>query len=123
MYQKRGLAGRLMLAVALWLLWGCAHHQPLPDESYHWVYEADGSGQTAVQEWLPAFVAYGHADAFNRIGRPKIRLESDGDQDVYIDPEDPVVYYLKRSFSTEKATYTNLVYRVHFPRVPFSLIP
>jgi hypothetical protein len=30
---------------------------------------------------------------------------------------------MKRRFRTEKATYTNLIYRVHFPKVPYSLIP
>jgi hypothetical protein len=111
------------LAVAAGLLWGCAHNRPLPTESHHWVYQTDGSGPTIVEKWAPTFVAYGHAEAFNRIGQPKVRLESDGDQDVYIDPGDPAIYYIERSFSTEKATYTNLVYRVHFPKVPFSLIP
>ena len=123
MSQKRKLAGWLVLATALWLLWGCAHHQPLPDETRHWVYQADGGGPAMVQRWAPAFVAYGHAERFNRIGRPTVRLTSDGDQTVYVDPEEPVIYYMERAFSTEKASYTNLIYRVHFPEVPFSLIP
>jgi hypothetical protein len=123
MDQKRRRPGWILLTAALWMLWGCAHNQPLPTESRHWVYQADGSGPSIVEKWAPAFVAYGHAEPFNRIGMPRVRLESDGDQDVYIDPDDPVVYYLERSFSTPKATYTNLVYRIHFPKVPFSLIP
>ena len=122
MYQKRRRPGWLLLIAALWMLWGCAH-QPLPRETHHWLYESDGSGPSVVENWAPAFVAYGHAEAYNRIGQPKVRLERDGDQDVYIDPADPIVYYLERSFSTERATYTNLVYRIHFQKVPFSLIP
>ena len=120
--HKRGRTAWLMLAAALCLLWGCAH-QPLPDESSHWVYQADGAGPAIVNKWAPAFVAYGHSDPFNRIGQPKVRLANDGDQEVYVDPQEPVVYSMERSFSTERATYTNLIYRIHFPRVPFSLIP
>jgi hypothetical protein len=113
----------LLLATVVWLFWGCAHNLPLPTESHHWVYETDGSGPAIVENWAPVFVAYGHADAFNHIGQPKVRLESNGDQDVYISSGDPVVYFMERAFFTEKGTYTNLVYRVHFPKVPFSLIP
>jgi hypothetical protein len=112
-----------LLAAAAWLFWGCAHNLPLPTESRHWAYQTEGSAPSIVEDWAPVFVAYGHAETFNRIGQPRVRLESDGDQDVYIDPGDPVVYYLERAFSTQKAAYTNLIYRVHFPKVPFSLIP
>jgi hypothetical protein len=34
-----------------------------------------------------------------------------------------VIFYLKQEFSTEHGKYTNLVYRIHFPKVPFSIIP
>ena len=114
----------LLIAAAALLLFGCAHHQPLPAESNHWVFKTDGSGGQAAESWAPAFVVYGHAEAFNRIGRPAVRMEGDGrGEEVFIDPEDPVVYFMQRSFATDKAAYTNLIYRVHFPKIPFSLIP
>jgi hypothetical protein len=121
--HKRGRTAWLLLAAVLCLLWGCAHHQPLPEESRHWVYQARGAGQPIVERWAPAFVAYGHSDPFNRIGQPTVRLANDGDKEIYVDPQTPVIYYMERPFSTEKASYTNLIYRVHFPEVPFSLIP
>ncbi len=111
-----------LLAAATLLLFGCAN-QPLPPESRHWVYTADGSGDTAAESWAPAFVAYGHTETSNRIGRPAVRQEGNGDEEVFIDPEQPVVYFLRRSFTTDKGVYTNLIYRVHFPEVPYSLIP
>jgi hypothetical protein len=110
-------------AAAAWLLAGCAHYQPLPAESDHWVYKTDGSGTPAAESWAPAFVVYGHAARYNRIGRPTARKEPDGNQSIFIDPQRPTVYFLRRTFTTEKATYTNLIYRVHFPKIPFSLIP
>jgi hypothetical protein len=45
----------LLLAAVLCLLWGCAHHQPLPDESRHWLYRADGNGPAMAERWAPAF--------------------------------------------------------------------
>ncbi len=121
--QANGPLRWFLLVVAALLLFGCAHNQPLPPEPYHWVYKTDNSGGQAADKWAPAFVAYDHAEPFNRIGRPTARHTDDGDEDVYIDPDEPVAYFLKRTFTTDKATYTNLVYRVHFPKVPFSLIP
>jgi hypothetical protein len=119
---KNGLRGWFLLAAAALLLFGCAH-QPLPPETYHWVYKTDGSGGQAAESWAPAFVAYGHTENYNRIGRPSVEKERDGNQTVIIDSEEPVVYFMQREFTTEKASYTNLIYRVHFPEIPFSLIP
>ncbi len=113
----------LSIIFAVLLFFGCAHNQPLPPENFHWVYQADGSGSKTAESWAPAFVAYDHAEVYNRIGRPTVRQDSDGDRQVFIDPEVPVVYFLQRTFTTDKATYTNMVYRIHFPKVPFSLIP
>ena len=111
-----------LLAAAALLLFGCAN-QHLPPESFHWVYKPDRSEETLAKSWAPAFVVYGHAETHNRIGRPTVRQGGNGDEEVFIDPEQPVVYFLRRSFTTDKATYTNLIYRVHFPEVPYSLIP
>lgn len=112
-----------LAAAAAWLLSGCAHYQPPPQESELWVYKTDGSGTRAAENWAPAFVAYDHAERFNRIGRPVVRDERDGNQSVTIDTQTPVAYFMRRTFTTDKATYTNLIYRVHFPKIPFSLIP
>ena len=121
-YRFDGWARWLLLAAAALLFFGCAH-QPLPPEPYHWVYKTDGSGSKEAESWAPAFVTYGHGDYYNRIGRPAVKTDSEGDQQVFVDSADPVVYFMRRSFTTDKGTYTNLVYRVHFAKVPFSLIP
>ncbi|WP_243363870.1 hypothetical protein [Fundidesulfovibrio terrae] len=42
---------------------------------------------------------------------------------VSINTELPAIYAGVRPFITDKGTYTNLVYRIHFPKVPFSLVP
>ena len=59
---------------------------------------------------------------YNRIG--KVLAERRGDLErVFVDPQRAVVYYDRQVFSTERATYTNMVYRLHFTKTPFSLIP
>jgi hypothetical protein len=118
---KRSIHWFLLAAVVL-LLFGCAN-QPLQPESLHWVYTTNGSGEKAAENWAPAFVAYDHSEAYNRIGHPAVRQEGKGDEEIFIDPEQPVVYFLRRSFTTDRGAYTNLIYRVHFPEVPYSLIP
>lgn len=105
------------------LFYGCAHRRPLPREPYHLVYQTEDSADEAPQRWAPAFVVYGHSQAYNRIGRPKVVLDNEGRERVFIDPDDPVVYFLRRTFKTEKAVYTNHIYRIHFSQIPFSLIP
>lgn len=105
------------------LLWGCAHHQPLPQETQQWVYTIGDLRNDMVLRWSPNFVIYGHHFPYNRIGRPTVLKEKSGGEKVIIDTDHPIVYVMQRPFTTDKGTYTNLVYRIHFPEVPFSLVP
>jgi hypothetical protein len=50
-------------------------------------------------------------------------FDEKGEEIIYVDATKPVIFYLKQEFSTEHGKYTNLVYRIHFPKVPFSIIP
>ncbi len=113
----------LAFVFAALFFWGCAHHQPLPKEPYQLVYHVQGEEKTKQKAWAPVFVVYGQTHDYNRIGRPTVTVGNDGGEQVFIDTEDPVAYFVERSFTTEKATYTNLIYRVHFPGTPYSLIP
>ncbi len=72
-----------------------------------------------VRKWAPVFLVYGYNASYNRIGSATAKQ----DGTVGIDTDRPAVYVMQRSFVTEKAEYTNIIYRVHFPGVPFSLIP
>ncbi len=110
------------LAAALILLFGCSH-VPLPQEQQHWLYRVKGGDNDASRAWAPAFVVYGHHQPHNRIGRPAAELDKNGREHIFIDPEHPSAYVMERTFTTPSATYTNKIYRIHFPKVPFSLIP
>jgi hypothetical protein len=111
------------VAVALMLLAGCAHHYPLPQETQQWAYRVDTPFESGQMRWAPVFIVYGHAQEYNRIGRPTIRITDDDHERVSVDPDHPSIYYMKRNFTTTKATYTNEIYRVHFPQVPYSFSP
>lgn len=112
----------LMLAVFL-ILSGCAYHQKIPFEKTKTLYQGQGVNDSLALRQTPFFLTHNSASTYNRIGRPSARYDDKGEEQIYVDTEHPVIYYLKRSFTTSKGKYTNLVYRVHFPEVPFSLFP
>lgn len=113
----------VMLTAALMLLWGCAHHQPLPEEPYQLAYKSDDLSIQGSKRWSPAFIVYGHSRSYNRIGGVSAVRDDKAGEKIFIDTENPAVYFMKRSFETDKAIYTNHIYRVHFPKIPYSLIP
>jgi len=66
---------------------------------------------------------HNYGASYNRIGEPSARHDDRGNEQVYIDNGNPIIFFLKNTFTTPKGHYTNLIYRVHFPKVPFRLIP
>jgi hypothetical protein len=112
----------MMLAVIL-SIFACAHHIKLPEENVQTVYIAESKGNDPVTQFAPVFLTHNHQKKYNRIGTPSAIITDSGKEKIYIDDSNPAIYYMVRNFTTEKDTYTNYIYRVHFPRVPFSLIP
>lgn len=102
---------------------GCAHHWSLPTEEVHTIYTASPDGSSLVSKYAPVFLTYDYKNDYNRIGKPSARIDKEGKEQTYVDPDRPAIYYLQQQFSTEKGRYTNLVYRIHFSKVPFSIIP
>jgi len=114
---------RILILPALLIVSACAHHQKIPPETPHFVFAADSDRNELVSRYAPVFLAYDYNTEYNRIGRPSARYDEQGKEQVYVDSRHPVIYFLKRNFSTGSGSYTNLIYRVHFREVPFSLIP
>lgn len=56
---------------------------------------------------------------YNRIGAPAARHEASGQTRVFIDTSRPAIYTLVQKFTCGGRHYTNLIYRVHFPEVPW----
>lgn len=74
-------------------------------------------------EYAPVFVIENDHKNYNKIGEPKIRRIVQGKLEAYVDPSSSVMFAGKRQFFTESGTYTNLIYRVHFEKTPYSLTP
>jgi hypothetical protein len=45
-------------------------------------------------------------------------MTSDGDPEIFVDPQRPTIYFESQDFQTAKGRYTNLIYRIHFQEVP-----
>jgi hypothetical protein len=62
--------------------------------------------------------------SWNRPGSAEVRRDWRGDYRVSIDPTRPSLYVEKRGFNGQSGRrYTNLIYRMHFERVPMSYWP
>ncbi len=109
------------LYLAILLLCSCAQHVPHP-EAPKTLYLTQETEQLASR-YAPAFQVYDTNQDYNKIGSPAAQQISDNEIKVYVDPDKPVVFYTIKKFSTAKASYTNILYRVHFKAVPSSLIP
>lgn len=76
-----------------------------------------------VQRFAPIFVVAHDEESFNKIGTPSARLNKRGTTEIYVDTEHPTVYTEVETFETARDSYTNLIYRIHFERNPFTLVP
>lgn len=119
------ITGRLymLLLVLLFVVFGCAHHRKIPQEQILTVYSARDESDSLLMKYAPLFLAYDFQKTYNRIGTPEASKGEDGKIRVFVNSENPEIYVSKRTFSTGKGSYTNLIYRIHFPKVPFSLVP
>jgi len=112
--------------LVLFVVSACSGLQPM---------QADGPQQRMVfaaapvdreillQRLAPVFVVQGATRSYNCIGTARAELDAQGNERIFIDPSSATVYAMQRTFVTEHGTYRNLIYRTHFPWVPFSLLP
>jgi hypothetical protein len=82
-------------------------------------YVAQGEGPAA--RFAPVLVPQRTDLPYNRVGTPVARTDAKGRERITIDPDRPAVYFQAVPFTTPRGAYTNLVYRVHFPKVPYRM--
>jgi len=112
----------LLLVVLLFPLPSCTtfpKHEPA-DEPVAYIVEEDF---TLLSRYAPVFVVEDPKEKYNLIGTPAARSGENGEEEIFVDPEEASVYAEKREFKTSKSTYTNLIYRIHFEKIPGGLIP
>lgn len=122
-HSSRGTYSRLWIAFILALLLGCSYPRKATREMEHAVYSVRTGQNELAARFSPLFLVENFGETYNRIGQPAARLDEEGKEQIYIDPRRPAVYYMVRHFSTAKGQFTNVVYRIHFPEVPFSIFP
>ncbi|MFT5730294.1 MAG: hypothetical protein ACI8PB_004472 [Desulforhopalus sp.] len=66
----------------------------------------------------PAFYVKSGDKPYNKIGTPTV-TEKNGVPLALVSSTAPTMYIEQTSFTTTKKTYTNFIYRIHFPEVPF----
>ncbi len=80
------------------------------------------TGDALPHRLAPLFVFPGYEREYNRIGQVSARAIDDW-AEISINSEKPTVYFDRRSFTTDNGVYTNLVYRIHFEKTPYRLLP
>ena len=71
--------------------------------------------------YAPVFVAHESENAFNRIGTPKLSPGWLGGVSLRVDPAAPTMYAEVREDAVAGQQMTQLVYRVHFEKIPFRM--
>lgn len=110
------------MLVLITALSGCIQQVNISGDKERAAYAVDRLSDNPVNQFAPVFITYDYDNTDNRIGRPSAQY-GNGNEIIYIDHVHPAMFYMVREFSTDKDNYTNYIYRVHFPKVPFSLIP
>ncbi|MBN2808275.1 MAG: hypothetical protein JXR80_02150 [Deltaproteobacteria bacterium] len=136
--NRKNLKALAFIFCFLWLgaAVGCSHRPLLVDQGgvvfclppvcpdLTLAVAADITVAELAARYAPAFKIYEGTTSYNRIGRPALRRKADcGDFEVFVDPEKPVIFYEQSDFVTDRGKYSNLIYRVHFEKVPFSMLP
>ena len=67
----------------------------------------------------PIFILEGINKSYNRIGTPTLRDKGNGKIEAYIDPQQPTIYAQEQKFTVKDREYTNLIYRIHFEKIPY----
>lgn len=111
-----------LFPVFFFLLTSCATSSRNLHENDWSAYVADHDA-TAVRQHLPVFVVAAGSEKHNLIGTPRARIGADGKEEIFVDPDRATIYAESRKFSTANRSYTNLIYRIHFEKVPFSIVP
>jgi len=112
-----------LLIILLQFIVSCAPLSQIQDKSELLAYLTQTEEQTLLSRHLPVFIIEKQNKSYNKIGTPKAELTGKGEERIYVDDQEATIFTEERKFNTAKGTYTNLVYRIHFPATPYGLFP
>ncbi len=105
------------------LLTGCSFNPPIVNQQSGTLYLSSGQGDNRISRYTPFFLIHDSQFSHNLVGKVSARFNSSGKEEIFIDTRHPTLYYGVDTFATNRDRYTNYIYRIHFPEVPFSLFP
>ena len=108
---------RLHCLFWLLLLSSCAAVPTTPSVAPQ-AYLVEHGEDQLLARYAPLFIVEEPQEPLNRIGRPTARINEDAEVEISIDPDQPAIYVMRQEFVTANGSYTNLIYRIHFERVP-----
>lgn len=112
----------ILVVLLLALMQGCARHRTaVPPQEQRVTAQAGSSGSLA-QTMAPTFLLAETDKPHNRIGQV-VASGSQTAHEITIAPDRPVLYVGTKQWSTPQGVYTNLIYRIHFLELPYSLLP
>jgi hypothetical protein len=82
----------LLMVVILFLSVGCAHHIPIATDSVQAIYMAPENEKSVLHRFAPGFRVYDYNYRYNRIGSPVAERKEDGEEQISIDTNHPVIY-------------------------------
>ncbi|MDY0190241.1 MAG: hypothetical protein RBR22_05860 [Desulfuromonas sp.] len=82
-------------------------------------YVLSSATDTVLAQFAPNFIVDNADEDYNRIGTAALRIRDD-DLQVYVDPNQATIYAAEQQFCANNQTFTNLIYRVHFSKTPYS---
>ncbi len=117
--KPKTLVIRLLALAFLFCLAACAGLPPRHSELHAPAYVTAESNDSLLSRYAPLFILEEADKSYNRIGTPAIRAGEHGEAKAYIDPARPSLYAMQRTFHSRGRNYTNLIYRVHFEKIPY----
>ncbi len=112
----------LFLLLPLLLLASCARLDVPADSSALLAVTTQDKGRP-TERFVPVFLVEDPEKTYNLPGTPRVSVAKNGSECISIDPAQASIYTKEHRFSTERGSYTNLIYRIHFSETPLSLFP
>jgi hypothetical protein len=113
-----------MLIVSVFLFFpACSQHQDIHTQiKSPTVYVPTVKEKSSAHIFAPVFLITDTSQSYDKIGSPTAHYNSDGQEVISIDINQPAIYYFKKKFKTDSGEYTNHIYRIHFPKTPVSFL-
>jgi len=88
---------------------------PLEEDQKTFIAE---EGKGIFSQYAPLLIVERPENKYNLLGTPSAGINKEGEEEIFVDPGRAALFYEERAFETKKGKYTNLIYRIHFEKVP-----